>query len=192
MPSNVEVFRNGLWFANPASVQLLGLCPLLAVSTSLSNAAGLGLATIVVMTLSSLATSSIRNFIKPYLRLPIFVTLIASLVTLTELLMAAYSPELRQSLGIFLPLIVTNCMILGRLEASAVRSSAWSASIDGFSQALGFTAILLVLGGVREVLAFGAIARIPIIELNWLLAALPAGGFLLFGLLLAAFRYYQQ
>ena len=195
MAYTVKVLRSGLWTENPASVQLLGLCPLLAVSTTVENAVGLGTATIAVMTVSAFSASLIRGYLKPYLRLPIFVVLIATLVTMTELIMAAYSSQLRQSLGIFLPLIVTNCMILGRIESTASRVSPIFAAWDGLTQALGFTWVLLALAAIRETLATGSFSGQQWFDSHWLFAALPAGGFILFGLMVAAVKatnHYQQ
>jgi electron transport complex protein RnfE len=196
-----EISVNGLWKNNPAIVQLLGLCPLLAVTASVVNALGLGLATIVVLLCSNTAVSMIRNIVSDAVRLPAFVMIIAAAVTCIELLMQAFAYELYQILGIFLPLITTNCVILGRADAFARKNSVGPAMLDGLMMGLGFTAVLLLLGLMREFVGTGAIFADmdllfgPIAE-NWqltlvddyhnfLLAILPPGAFIFCGLIIA-------
>lgn len=174
-PANL--WWKGLWSHNPGLVQLLGLCPLLAVSNTLENALGLGLATLCVLVLSNASISLIRHAVTDQMRLPVFVMVIAALTTCAELLMQAFHYPLYQSLGIFLPLIVTNCLILGRAEAFARRESVWISTLDGLAQGLGFLWILLVLGGLREALSGQLI-----------LAALPPGAFIALGCLVALHR----
>lgn len=164
----------GLWTRNPGLVQLLGLCPLLAVSNTLENAIGLGLATLFVLVLSNACISLVRRLVADNIRLPVFVLVIATLTTCTELLVQAFDYALYQSLGIFLPLIVTNCLILGRAEALARRESVFVSTIDGFAQGIGFFAVLAVLGALREWLSSTLI-----------IVALPAGAFVALGLLVA-------
>ncbi|RYZ81216.1 MAG: electron transport complex subunit E, partial [Moraxellaceae bacterium] len=152
-----DIIEKGLWKNNPALVQVLGLCPLLAVSASVVNALGLGLATLLVLTASNTAVSLIRNQIGDTIRLPAFVMIIASLVSCIELLMKAYTYELYQILGIFIPLIVTNCAVLGRAESFASKNKMLPAALDGFMMGLGFTAVLVCVGAIREILGTGSI-----------------------------------
>ena len=140
-----EITTNGLWHNNPALVQLLGLCPLLAVTSTVANALGLGLATLLVLVGSNTIVSLIRNHVSDAVRLPVFVMVIASFVTCTEMLMKAYTYELYQILGIFVPLIVTNCAILGRAEGFASKNSVGLAALDGFMMGLGFLLVLVAL-----------------------------------------------
>lgn len=178
---HADIWLKGLWQQNPGLVQLLGLCPLLAVSNTLENALGLGLATLFVLVLSNATISLIRHGVTEHIRLPVFVLVIAALTTCAELLVQAFNYPLYQSLGIFLPLIVTNCLILGRAEALARREPVWISTLDGVAQGLGFLAVLVVLGGLREALS-GTL----------LLAALPPGAFIMLGLLVAAHRFIQM
>jgi Na+-translocating ferredoxin:NAD+ oxidoreductase subunit E len=195
-----EITRKGLWQNNPALVQLLGLCPLLAVSNSVVNALGLGLATILVLCGSNLTVSLLRDQVIPAIRLPAFVMIIAAFTTCAELLMQAYAYTLYLTLGIFIPLIVTNCVILGRAEGFASRNPPLPALYDGLMMGAGFTAVLLVLGALREVLGTGSLfANMELLlpfaaswEIQWyetstpfLLAILPPGAFLFLGFLIA-------
>jgi electron transport complex protein RnfE len=152
-----EVTKNGLWTNNPALVQLLGLCPLLAVTGTVVNALGLGLATMMVLIGSNVIVSLIRRHVGDAVRLPVFVIIIATFVTCAELLMKAYTYELYQILGIFIPLIVTNCAILGRAEAFASKQPIGMAALDGIMMGLGFLFVLLMLGGLRELLGQGTL-----------------------------------
>lgn len=199
--SNNKVILDGLWSNNPGIVQLLGLCPLLAVSATLINALGLGLATLLVLTLSNFVVSCIRNIIRSEIRIPVYVLIIASLVTCVELLMNAYTHELYVALGIFIPLIVTNCAIIGRAEAFASKNKPVKAALDGFSMGLGFTLVLVVLGGLREIIGQGSLFRGADMlfgsqaadwtlqlfpqENGLLLAILPPGAFFFLGFLIA-------
>lgn len=196
-----EIIKNGLWSNNPGLVQLLGLCPLLAVSSTFINALGMGLATTLVLLISNSAVSVIRNSVRQDIRIPVFVMIIAAAVTTIELVMNALFHELYTILGIFIPLIVTNCVIIGRAEAFASRNTVPKAALDGFMMGVGFTLVLLALGGMREVLAFGTLFdRAELMfgpaAANWqltiipeyrgfLLAALPPGAFIGLGLLIA-------
>lgn len=190
----------GLWKNNPALVQLLGLCPLLAVSNSVVNALGLGLATMLVLAGSNFTVSLLRNQVIPAIRLPAFVMIIAAFTTCAELLMQAYAYTLYQTLGIFIPLIVTNCIILGRAEGFASRNAPAAAAFDGFMMGSGFGAVLLVLGMLRELLGTGILfANMELLlpfaaswevtvfrsESPFLLAILPPGAFLILGFLIA-------
>lgn len=152
-----DIVLDGLWTNNPALVQVLGLCPLLAVTSTVVNAIGLGLATLMVLVGSNLAVSLIRNFVGESVRLPAFVMIIASFVTCAELLMQAFTYELYQILGIFIPLIVTNCAILGRADAFASKNAPLPALLDGAMMGIGFLLVLVVLGGIRELLGQGSL-----------------------------------
>ena len=196
-----EIVFNGLWHNNQALVALLGLCPLLAVTNSAVNGLGLGLATVAVLVASNASVSLIRNIVRPEIRLPVFVLIIASFVTAVELSMHAFFPELYKILGIFIPLIVTNCTIIGRAEAFASRNRLPAAVIDGLSMGIGFLLVLVTLGGIREIigqgtlfadlhLMFGEEARPLFISFGddyqgMLLAILPPGAFIGLGLLIA-------
>ena len=148
-----EIAWQGLWKNNPGLVQLLGLCPLLAVTATITNALGLGLATMLVLIGSNILVSLVRDYVPKEIRIPVFVMIIAALVTTVQLLINAYAYGLYLSLGIFLPLIVTNCIIIGRAEAFASRNNAFSAAFDGLMMGLGFTLVLALLGATREILA---------------------------------------
>ena len=177
----VTLWLDGLWDRHPGLIQLLGLCPLLAVSNTLENAIGLGLATLFVLVLSNGSISLIRNLVDDAIRLPVFVLVIAALTTCAELLVQAFDYSLYQSLGIFLPLIVTNCLILGRAEALARREPLFISAMDGLAQGLGFFLILIILGAIREWASETLI-----------LAALPPGAFIALGLLVALHQVIQS
>ena len=152
-----RIVLDGLWTNNHALVALLGLCPLLAVSNTLINGLGLGLATTFVLVLSNTSVSLIRNWVRPEIRLPVFVLIIASFVTTVELVMNAYFHGLHKVLGIFIPLIVTNCAIIGRAEAFASKNRLDRAVVDGLAMGIGFTLVLVALGGLRELLGQGTL-----------------------------------
>lgn len=198
-----EITEKGLWSNNPALVQLLGLCPLLAVSSTVVNALGLGLATLLVLVISNSVVSLIRHQVSDAVRLPAFVMIIASAVTCTELLMKAFTYELYQILGLFIPLIVTNCAVLGRADAFASKNKLLPAAVDGFMMGLGFMLVLLAVGAVRELLGtghvfadmhliFGEAARSWQLNIfgadypNVIFALLPPGAFIVVGFLIAA------
>lgn len=199
--SYTQIMRNGLWTNNTAFVQLLGLCPLLAVSNTAINALGLGLATTLTLVASNSMVSMIRHWVRPEIRIPVFVLIIASTVTIIELSMNAWFHELYIILGIFIPLIVTNCAIIARAEAFASKNTVTSSFIDGLFMGIGFTAVLVTLGAVREIIGFGTlfqqahlmfgdVARDFTITLfdnyrGYLLAILPPGAFIGLGLLIA-------
>ncbi len=196
-----QIARNGLWQSNPGIVQLLGLCPLLAVTGSLINGLGLGLATTLVLACSNLTVSLTRNFLSHEIRIPAFVLIIASLVTAVELVMNAFFHDLFRVLGIFIPLIVTNCAIIGRAEAFASRQAALPALWDGLMMGIGFTLVLVLLGGMRELLGQGSLLagahmmfgegarawRLTFFseDSGFLLAVLPPGAFIGLGLIIA-------
>ena len=201
MSSYQTIVRDGFWSNNVGLVQLLGLCPLLAVTGTFINGLGLGLATLVTLVASNVIVSMIRKLVRPEVRIPVFVLVIASIVTVIELAMSAWFYELYKILGIFIPLIVTNCSIIGRAEAFASKNSVGRALVDGLSMGLGFALVLVVLGGMREIvgqgtlfsqahLMFGEAARdltITFVESysGFLLAILPPGAFIGLGLLIA-------
>jgi electron transport complex protein RnfE len=196
-----EIAWNGLWKQNPGLVQLLGLCPLLAVSSTVVNAVSLGLATTLVMILSNAAIAPVRSYVPNEIRIPVFVLIIAVLVTVVQYLMNAYLYGLYIVLGIFVPLIVTNCIVLARAESFASKNAVLPSAFDGMMMGLGLTAVLAVLGGLREVigkgtllsgidLVFGESAKawvIPVIPdyHGFLLAILPPGAFIGLGLIIA-------
>ncbi|MFT7404257.1 electron transport complex subunit E [Zhongshania sp.] len=196
-----EISLNGLWKNNPAIVQLLGLCPLLAVTGSVINALGMGIATMLVLTVSNTCVSMIRSFASDAIRLPAFVMIIAAAVTCIELLMQAFAYELFQILGIFLPLITTNCVILGRADAFACKNKVLPSMYDGFIMGAGFAVILMLLGAIREVVGTGAIfANMDLLfgegAKSWkivlvddytavLVAILPPGAFIFTGMIIA-------
>lgn len=158
---NLQTFRenawNGLWKQNTGLVQLLGLCPILAVSTSVVNAVSLGLATVVVMAVSNFAVASLRNFIPYEIRIPVFILIIAALTTIVDLAFNAYLHDLYLVLGIFIPLIVTNCIVLARVEAYAAKNDPVSSTVDGIMMGLGLVWLLGVLGGIRELVGNGTL-----------------------------------
>lgn len=196
------LYKEGVWANNPALVQLLGLCPLLAVTSTVTNALGLGLATLLVLVGSNITVSVVRNWVPKDIRIPVFVMIIAGFVTIVQLLMNAYTFGLYQSLGIFIPLIVTNCAIIGRAEAYASKNPVHLSAFDGLMMGLGFMAVLLVLGAMRELIGQGTLfdganlllgpwaqsLRLEIFSFDsqFLLAILPPGAFLGLGLLIAA------
>jgi len=200
-----EIFTNGLWKQNAGVVQLLGLCPLLAVSNSVVNAVSLGLATALVMALSGATISPIRKLVPNEIRIPVFVLIIAVLVTVVQFLMNAYMYSLFLVLGIFIPLIVTNCIVLARVEAFASKNSVIPSALDGLAMGLGLTLVLAILGGLRELighgtlfsgihLVFGEAAKNWVITVipdyhGFLLAILPPGAFIVLGLLIAGTNY---
>ena len=201
MNSNREIVKNGLWTNNPALVQLLGLCPLLAVTSNFVNGLALGIATTLVLVGSNITVSMIRHLVRKEIRIPDFVIIIAAFVTEVELLMRAYFYDLAQILAIFIPLIVTNCVIIGRAESFASKNTISKSLLDGIMMGLGFTFVLVLLGGLREVLGqgtlfaqahliFGESAKdlvIKFVELDqeFLLAVLPPGAFIGLGLIIA-------
>ena len=201
MSEYTKIIKDGMWTNNVAFVQLLGLCPLLAVTNTVVNAIGLGLATTLTLVATNVIVSMIRNVVRPEIRIPVFVLIIASVVTAIELAMNAWFHELYNILGIFIPLIVTNCSIIARAESFASRNNVGTSFIDGLFMGLGFTVVLILLGAMREGLGFGTLLSqahlmfggaakdftIVLIEdyKGFLLAILPPGAFIGLGLLIA-------
>lgn len=208
MTSYPTIIKDGLWRQNQALVALLGLCPLLATTTTATNGLGMGFATTAVLVISNGVIALIRNLVRPEVRLPVFVLLIASIVTAVELAMQAWFYPLYEALGLFVSLIVTNCIIIGRAEAFASRHRLDRALLDGLAMGVGFTAALTVLGGLRELLGqgtlfsqadllFGPAAAGLGLDLGpdfqgALLAMLPPGAFILLGLLIALKNVLDQ
>jgi len=200
--------HNGLWKQNPGVVQLLGLCPLLAISNNVVNALSLGLATIFVMTASSLAVSGARNLVPHEIRIPVFILIIAALVTIIDLALNAFAHPLYLVLGIFIPLITTNCIVLARADAFASKNHPLHSAFDATLMGLGLTLVLVLLGGIREIagqgtllagidLALGPDAKAWVITLlpeykGFLLAILPPGAFIGLGLLIAGRNWLDQ
>ncbi|MDO9797113.1 electron transport complex subunit E [Glaesserella parasuis] len=196
-----NLFTQGVWSNNSTLVQLLGLCPLLAVSNNVTNALGLGLATLLVLTITNTIISLFRKVIPHDIRIPIYVMIIATAVTTIQLLMNAFAFPVYQSLGIFVPLIVTNCIVIGRAEAFASKNSIAHSAFDGFAMGLGMTLSLVVLGAIREIIGNGTLfdgldlllgswakaLRMGLLHLDsgLLLAILPPGAFIGLGLILA-------
>ena len=201
MANYADITRNGLWDNNPALVQLLGLCPLLGVSNSVVNSIGLGLATIFVLVASNTFVSIIKNVTPVAIRLPTFIMIIAAAVTCIELLMQAYTYELYEILGIFLPLITTNCLILSRADGFASKNTVTVSIYDSLMMGIGFTLALCLLGAMRELIGTGALfANMDLLfgpaAIDWkitfhadypqfLLAILPPGAFIFIGLIIA-------
>ena len=196
-----RLWIEGLWTDNPALVKLLGLCPLLAVSNNAINALALGIATTLTLLVTNAAVSLLRNVIRPSIRLPVYVLIIASTVTALELLMQALLPALHATLGIFLPLIVTNCLIIGRAEAFGSRHTVPEGCIDALAMGIGFSWVLVLLGGIREIVGQGTLLanahflfgetastwKLTLLQQDHtvLIALLPPGAFLILGLMLA-------
>ncbi|ALE52824.1 electron transport complex RsxE subunit [Candidatus Thioglobus autotrophicus] len=207
MNDYLKIAKNGLWTNNQALVALLGLCPLLAVTNNIVNAIGLGLATTFVLVASNITVSVFRNQIRKEVRIPIFVLLIASFVTIVELLMQSYFYDLYLILGIFVPLIVTNCAILARAEAYASKNSWDKSALDGLMMGVGFSIILVILGAMRELIGSGTLfdqsslilgslgdtLSITVFEdyQGTLLAVLPPGAFIGLGLIVAVKNYFD-
>ena len=203
-----DIFYNGMWKQNTGVVQLLGMCPILAVSASVVNGVSLGLATTIVMALSGASVAVIRQLVPNEARIPVFILIIAVLVTVIQYLMNAYLYSLYVVLGIFIPLIVTNCIVLARVEAFAAKNPATQSAFDGMAMGLGLTAVLAVLGGLREImghgtllsgidLALGASAKSLVITVipdyhGFLLAILPPGAFITLGFLIAGKNWLNQ
>lgn len=183
-------FTKGLWKENPVLVLLLGMCPTLAVTSSATNGLGMGLATMAVLICSNFVISLIRNIVPKKIRIPVYIVVIATFVTIVDLEMQAYAPQsLYNALGIFIPLIVVNCIVLGRAEAFASKNGIIKSIMDGLGMGLGFTLALVALGGTREFLASGSLFEIKMIP-NWsidfMLMTSAPGAFIILGIFLAA------
>jgi electron transport complex protein RnfE len=185
---NLKYFTNGLIKENPTFVIVLGTCPTLAVTTSAINGIGMGAATTFVLVFSNLLVALLKNFIPDKVRIAAFIVIIATFVTIADLVMKAYTPDLYKALGIFIPLIVVNCIILGRAEAFAQRNKVFPALLDGLGMGLGFTLALALMGSIREILGNGSIFNYRFVGENAstiLIFILPPGAFVTYGLLIA-------
>lgn len=185
----------GIIKENPVFVQALGLCPTLAVSSSVSNSLGMGLATSFVLVSSNILASLIRKMVPKEIRIPIYITIIATFVTIADLVMKAYQPELHRNLGIFVPLIVVNCIILGRVEAFSSRNKLVDSTLDALGMGIGFTGALLLIGTIREILGSGQFFGRPIMGGGFepvLIMVLPPGAFLTIGICLGFFKLFGQ
>ncbi len=202
-----EIIRNGLWEQNIVFSQILGMCPTMAVTTSGTNGLGMGLATTAVLIGSNILISSIRHFVSPQVRIPVYIVLIATLVTLVDMVLNAWMHDLYRVLGLFIALIVVNCAVLGRAEAYASRAGVLASALDGLFMGLGFTAALTVIGLIRELIGAGTLfaqaslllgPQFAFMEMTvipnyggMLMMILPPAGFLVLGLLLALKRLYE-
>lgn len=190
-----SVFMNGLLTENPTLRMLLGMCPTLAVSTSCINAIGMGISATIVLTLSNIVIAMLRNIIPEKLRIPGFIVVIATFVTMIDLSLHAFFPDIHKSLGIFIPLIVVNCIILGRAEAFASKNSVFLSAIDGIAMGIGFTCGMLVLAFFRESLGAGTLFNIPILPDVFpkvIVMILPPGAFITLGLTIATANWIEQ
>ena len=185
--NNFKVLMNGIVKENPTFVLVLGMCPTLGTTSSAINGMGMGLATMFVLICSNVVISLIKNLVPDMVRIPIFVVVIASFVTLLQMLMQAYVPALYATLGLFIPLIVVNCILLGRAEAFAAKNNPLSSFFDGLGMGLGFTIALTLLGGVREFLGTGKIFNLAVMpeEYGMLIFVLAPGAFIVLGYLIA-------
>mgnify|MGYP004461452301 FL=1 len=195
MSNNMKVFKNGLIDENPTFIQLLGMCPTLAVTTSLINAVGMGLSATFVLICSNLAISLVRKVIPSKIRIASYIAIIATFVSVIEMLLKAYLPSLSNALGLFIPLIVVNCIILARAESFASKNKPLPSAIDGLGMGLGFTLGLSTLGAVREILGAGTILGIDIFAGHYnpaVMFILPPGAFLVLGLILGLFNLIKS
>ena len=183
-----SILANGILFENPTFVQLLGMCPTLAVTTTLQNGFGMGLSATAVLIMSNLLVSALRKIIPDKVRIAAYVVIIATFVTIVQMVLQAFVPSLYASLGIFIPLIVVNCIILARAEAFASKNTVGKSALDGLGMGLGFTAALCVISAVREILGQGTIWGLPVIVKPLQPAAIigmPPGGFIVLGIIIA-------
>ena len=185
--NNWQTFTKGFFKENPTFVLLLGMCPTLGVTTSAINGLGMGLATAFVLVLSNLAISLVANLIPDKIRIPGFIVIIAAFVTVVDMCMAAYLPSLHESLGLFIPLIVVNCIVLGRAESFASKNKALPSMLDGLGIGLGFTMALTILGAIREILGSGKFFNMTLYNENYgmLVFVLAPGAFIALGYLIA-------
>ena len=184
--------KEGLFTSNPVFVQLIGMCPTMAVSTSLENGIGMGIAATAVLICSNIVISLLRKFVPNKVRIAAYMIIIAGFVTVVDLMLQAFLPDLSASLGVFIPLIVVNCIILARAEAYASKNNVWRSGVDGLTMGLGFTFALCLLSAIREIIGNGTILNIPIFGEGYqpaLMIILPAGGFLMLGMLIALFQH---
>lgn len=190
-----DIIKKGIWTENPVFIQLLGMCPLLAVTTSAENGFAMGMASMFVLICANIVVSLVRDFIPSKVRIPCYIVIIASFVTITDLVMAGYFFQLHKSLGLFIPLIVVNCMILGRSEGFASKNNLGRSIVDGISVGLGFTLALVILGGVRELFGNGTIFGASIFGDSYMpliVMILPPGAFIALGFIIAFFNKIEN
>ena len=193
--NKLQLITKGILKENPTFVLILGMCPTLATTTSAINGMGMGAATMAVLIMSNIVISLIKNLIPDKVRIPAFIVVIASFVTVIQLLMQAYLPSLYQSLGIFIPLIVVNCIILGRAEMFASKNNVIDSALDGIGMGLGFTLALGVMGAIREIIGAGTIFGIAVPFLSAhpiMVIALAPGGFLVYAVMIAAINHFSN
>ncbi len=190
----LKILFNGILKENPTFVLVLGMCPTLGVTTSAFNGFGMGIATLFVLMLSNMLISLLKNFIPDMVRIPAFIVVIATFVSIVDLLIQGFVPALGESLGLFIPLIVVNCIVLGRAEAFASKNSVFDSMLDGIGMGLGFTLSLTLVGAVREILGSGSIFGFQFIPetYNILVFVLAPGAFIVLGILMALIRHLQQ
>ncbi|MDY0234693.1 MAG: electron transport complex subunit E [Gudongella sp.] len=187
------IFKNGIIFENPIFVQLIGMCSVLAITNSVKNSIGMGAAVVSVLVMSNIVISIMRKVIPSKIRIPIFIVVIATFVTMVEMFMKAYAQPLYLSLGIFIPLIVVNCLILARAESFASKNGVFYSAMDGLAMGLGYSAALLILGSLREILGAGSFYGISLFGESFQPAAVfvaPPGAFILLGILIALFNKF--
>lgn len=185
--------KEGLLTNNPVLVQLLGMCSTLAITTTISNGVGMGLSVTIILTLSNIFISLLRKIIPEQVRIAAYIVVIAGFVTMVDLLLQAFFPEIAESLGVFIPLIVVNCIILARAESFASKSKPLAAAVDGICQGLGYTLVLVVMSAIRELLGSGTLSGVRVFPAEYAvqMLALPVGGFLTLGFLIALFQWAQ-
>lgn len=186
--------KDGLLTQNPVLVQLLGMCSTLAITTTISNGIGMGLSVTIILTLSNIFISLLRRIIPEQVRIACYIVVIAGFVTMIDLLLQAFFPDIAESLGVFIPLIVVNCIILARAESFASKSKPLPAAIDGICQGLGYTMILLVMSAIRELLGAGTLNGVRVFPAEYAanILILPVGGFLTLGCLIALMQWIQR
>ena len=190
--SKLNILTKGFFKENPTLILVLGCCPTLAVTTSVTNALGMGMATTFVLLMSNMLISALKNVIPDKVRIPSYIVIIATFVSMIDLLIQGFLPSLSASLGVFIPLIVVNCIVLGRAEAFANKNSVLDSALDGLGMGIGFTIALVLIGGIREVLGAGSFLGFQFIpsEYNMLIFVLAPGAFIVFGFVMAAVRYF--
>ncbi|MBQ5799108.1 MAG: electron transport complex subunit E [Oscillospiraceae bacterium] len=184
--------KDGLITQNPVLVQLLGMCSTLAITTSISNGIGMGVAVLIILTLSNIIIAALRKYIPNEVRIACFIVVIAGFVTIVDLCLQAFVPAIAKSLGVFIPLIVVNCIILGRAEAFASKNGVLASAVDGICQGIGYTLVLIVMCAIRELLGAGTLMGIQIMPAGYtpaLMMVLPVGGFLTLGCLIAVMQW---
>jgi electron transport complex protein RnfE len=194
-PVTFDDFLSGLWKQNPVLVQMLGMCPTLAVTNSVLNALAMGLATTFVLTCSNILVSAFKRFIPNEVRITAYILIIATFVTIADLAVDALAPNTHKALGPFIALIVANCLLLGRAEAFAAKATVFRSSLDGLGMGFGFTGALMMMGTIREVLGAGSFFGLRLFSPHyepWVIMVLPPGGFLTLGLLMMSLAWWAE